>query len=106
MWNYIKEHVRPFWVGFTGSGIVWGNILFADPPTVSGPVLAYILKLVGAACIAFASGLAACAANDYYKWAKPLAITTVSRIRERIRKIFKRVKHKKDDRQKDESEAA
>lgn len=67
MWHYIKEHVKPFWIGFTGSGVVWGNILFADAGHIPGPVLVYLLKLVGAAAIAFASGLATVAATDFYK---------------------------------------
>lgn len=107
MWNYIKEHVKPFWIGFTGSGIVYGNILFADPRLLAGPVLAYILKLAGAALIAFASGVAAALATDFYKEAKPIAITTSARMRKRIRQIFKYLNSKKDGKGKDDkSEAA
>lgn len=107
MWNYIKEHLKPFWIGFTGSGIVWGNILFADPTNIRGPVLAYLLKLLGAACIAFASGVAAAFATDFYKEAKPIALTTGAKMRKRIREIFNQIKSKKDGKGKDDkSEAA
>lgn len=107
MWNYIKEHVKPFWIGFTGSGVVWGNILFADPSNLSGPVLTYLIKLIGAACIAFASGVAAAAATDFYKEAKPIAVTTGARMRKRIKQIFNRINTKQNAKGKnDKSEAA
>jgi len=67
MWHYIKEHIKPFWIGFTGSGVVWGGVLFADANPGSWPPLAFILKLVGAAAIAFASGLATSLSTDFYK---------------------------------------
>lgn len=70
MWHYIKEHVRPFIIGFTGSGVVWGNILFADVGSVSHPVWTYFVRLLGAAAIAFISGLATVAATDFYKLLK------------------------------------
>lgn len=104
MWNYIKEHVKPFWIGFTGSGVVWGNILFADPRLLAGPVLAYLLKLIGAALIAFASGVAAALATDFYKEAKPIAITTSARMRKRIRQIFNYLNNKKDGKGKNDTE--
>jgi hypothetical protein len=67
MWHYFKEHAKAFWVGFTGSGVVWANILFADIGPFSDPVLTYILRVAGATGIAFAAGLATCLATDFHK---------------------------------------
>jgi hypothetical protein len=70
MWHYIKEHGKAFWVGFTGSGIVWGNVLFIDATSIPYAFLAYILKLAGAVAIAFACGLATALASDFHKLIK------------------------------------
>lgn len=104
MWHYIKEHVRAFWIGFTGSGIVYGNILFLDAAHLNGPVIAYILKLLGAVVIAFLSGLATCAATDFYKDIKPIAITKRERMRKRIKYFFNRIKPKKNERSEKDTE--
>lgn len=90
IWGFIKDHTKPFWTGFVGSGIVWGNILFADVGPVSGVVVAYLLRLSGAVLIAFGSGVATSLAADFYK-----------EIKERY-KNRKNGKRKKDD----QSEAA
>lgn len=101
MWNYFKEHTRPFWIGFTGSGIVWGNILFLDTP-VSGTLVAYLLRLIGAAAIAFASGVAAALATDFYKEAKLRAPVMIAKF-----KLFiKRFKKNKNGRQQKQDKRA
>lgn len=67
MWDYIKGHVKPFWTGFTGSGVLWGGILFAD---IRPEPIEYILRLLGAGAIAFVSGLCTVFATDFYKEVK------------------------------------
>lgn len=94
MWHYIKEHIRPFIVGAAGSGVVWGNILFADVGPSIYPVLAYVLRLCGAVLIAFCSGVATIAATDFYK-----------DLKSRIKK-YRDGKRTKQTRQDDQQDAA
>jgi apolipoprotein N-acyltransferase len=70
MWHYLKEHGFAFKLGAAGSVGIWGSFLFVDISFIPNPVLAFILKVIGAATIAFVTGLATCLATDFYKDAK------------------------------------
>lgn len=98
IWQYLKEHGKPFCLGFAGSGIVWGNILFADVGPGTGFIVAYLIRLGGAILIAFGSGVATSLAADFYKQAKAHGPAMRKRIKEIFNKINSRNgKQKKDD---------
>jgi hypothetical protein len=67
MWKFIHEHIKEFWKGFFGGGVVWGGILFSTPNFLVSYPVAFILKLLGAGALALVSGLATAYATDLYK---------------------------------------
>lgn len=67
MFHYIKEHFGPFWKGAAGSGVLWAPVLFSD---LNSGLVAYLLRLTGAALIAFVSGLCTILATDFYNECK------------------------------------
>lgn len=90
IWNYITGHVKTFWKGFVGSGVVWGGLLFTTPPWFDNLFVAYVLKLMGAALLAFVSGLCTVLAQYYFE-------------HHLKHKLFKNARNKSDD---DKSKAA
>lgn len=67
MWKFIHEHIKEFWKGFFGGGVVWGGILFSTPNFLVSYPVAFILKLLGAGALALFTGLCTAYAADLYQ---------------------------------------
>lgn len=67
MGNYLNEHVKEFWGGFTVGGFAGVNFLFADIPSWGDLAVGYTIRFLGAVMIAAASGVLTTMAVDWYK---------------------------------------
>lgn len=67
MWHFIKEHSRKFWEVFVGSGVVWGGVLFNTPIVFNNIFFAFLLKITGAASLAFVTGVFTILGQEFIK---------------------------------------